>query len=129
MSNTINTNLGVDYRVSNASAPGGLPSRQESVVTTSRINHQSIQLVGTTHELIAAGDVTDDAMAFIRNNSTTATVTVGGDASTVFVPWFDIPPGETAKMPRVDSLAATYLKSTSASTEVLVSLYKVVAPA
>jgi hypothetical protein len=68
-------------------------------------------------------------MALIRNNSTTAVVTVGGDASTVFVPWFDIPPGETAKMPRVDALAATYLKSTAAATEVLVSLYKIVAPA
>lgn len=129
MSNTVNTNLSVDYRVGNQSAPGGLPARQESILTTSRINHQTIQLVGTSHELIAIGDVTDDAMALIRNNSTTAVVTVGGDASTVFVPWFDIPPGETAKMPRVDSLAATYLKSTVAATEVLVTLYKIVAPA
>lgn len=129
MSNTITTTIGVDYRINNVSAPGGLPSRQEAAPTTSRINHQSVQIIGTTHEVIAAGDVTDDAMALIRNNSPTAIVTVGGDASTVFVPWFDIPPGETAKMPRVDSLAATYLKSTAASTEVLVSLYKVVAPA
>lgn len=101
------------------------PFKEISITTTSELTSDNVQLVGTTHEIIAAGDVTDTARCEIENIHATATISVGGDAASVFVPWFTIPPGEKAIMPRVSSLAATYLKSSASSTPVRVTLHKV----
>jgi hypothetical protein len=104
--------------------------QQYAIATTSELVSDAVQVVGTTHEAIEPGDVTDSAFCRIENLSATAVVTVGGDASTVFVPWFSIPPGgPPATLPIVESLSDTYLKSDTASTPVRVTLIKVVAPA
>jgi len=105
------------------------PLSETTIATTSELFADNTQSVGTSHELIAAGDVTDDMLAIVENLHATAIVTVGGDAAAVFVPWFFIPPGERAVMPRLDAVAAAYLKSDTASTPVRVTLVKIVAPA
>lgn len=110
---------------------GSIIARQNSmtettVTTTSELNLDSTQVVGTTHELIAVGDVTDDAVAIIENLHATATVLVGGDSAGAFVEWFSIPPGYPAAIiPQVGALASTYLKASAASTPVRVTLVKV----
>jgi hypothetical protein len=107
-----------------------VPQSEANIATTSNVISDATQLVGTTHEQIAAADVTDDAFAMIENLSATAEVQVGGDASSVFVPWFTIPPGGSpAILPLVAALADTYLISDEAATPVRVTLIKVVAPA
>jgi hypothetical protein len=105
------------------------PLKEVSTVTTSELRTDNVQVVGTTHELIVAGDVTDAAACRIENLHATAVVSVGGDAAGSFVKWFDVPPGEVAYLPRVGALASTYLDSDTASTPVSVALLKVVAPA
>jgi hypothetical protein len=105
------------------------PLKEVSTTTTSELRTDNVQVVGTTHELIAAGDVTDAAACRIENLHATAVVSVGGDAAGSFVKWFDVPPGEVAYLPRVGALASTYLDSDTASTPVSVALLKVVAPA
>jgi hypothetical protein len=102
------------------------PLKEVSTPTTSELRTDNVQIVGTTHEVIAAGDVTDAAACRIENLHATAVVSVGGDAAGSFVKWFDIPPGEVAYLPRVGALATTYLDSTAASTPVSVTLIKVV---
>lgn len=101
------------------------PLKEISTTTTSELRTDNMQIVGTTHEVIAAGDVTDAAACRIENLHATATVSVGGDAAGSFVKWFDIPPGEVAYLPRVGALATTYLDSDTASTPVSVTLIKV----
>jgi hypothetical protein len=101
------------------------PQKLIETATTSHLKTENTQVVGTTHEAVAAGDVTDSAMAHIENLHATAIVSVGGDDTGSFVPWFTIPPGERAHLPRVSSLAATYLKSDTASTNVQVTLIKI----
>ena len=101
------------------------PLKEVSTATTSELRTDNVQIVGTTHEVIAAGDVTDAAACRIENLHATAVVSVGGDAAGSFVKWFDIPPGEVAYLPRVGALATTYLDSDTASTPVSVTLIKV----
>lgn len=108
---------------------GGIPQTQEEVLTDSSAFSQATQLVGTSHEAIAAGDVADSAMCLIKNAHDTATVSVGIEESAVFYPLLEIPPGETAKLPRLTSLAGTFLKSDETDTPVVVSLYEIVDPA
>jgi chemotaxis response regulator CheB len=119
----------VEYQRDAVPSNPDLKSYRYAIDTTSDAAAQISQTVGTSHVALAVGGVTDDALARIRNLSTTATLTIGGDASTVFVPWFSIPPGEEASMPRVESLADTYIRASAASTEAMVTLYKIVAPA
>ena len=119
----------VEYQRDAVPSNPDLKSYRYAIETTSDAAAQVSQTVGTSHVALAVGGVTDDALARIRNLSTTATLTIGGDASTVFVPWFSIPPGEEASMPRVESLADTYIRASAASTEAMVTLYKIVAPA
>lgn len=107
---------------------GGIPQSQEEVLIDSSAFRQGTQVVGTTHEAIAAGDVADSAMCLIRNMHATAVISVGIEESAVFYPLLEIPPGETAKLPRLTSLAGTFLKSDEADTPVVVSLYEIVAP-
>ena len=102
------------------------PQKVVEKTTTSELNTDNVQIVGTTHEVIAAGDVTDSAACRIENLHATAIVSVGGDSGGSFVKWFDVPPGEVAYLPRVGTLASTYLDSDTASTPVQVTLIKVV---
>jgi hypothetical protein len=86
-----------------------------------------VQIVGTTHETIAAGDVTDDAMVWIKNLSDTATISIGGDSGGSFVEWFFLAPGDPeAFMGRAGTLSTTYLKSSAATTPIGVRLVKIV---
>ena len=99
---------------------------QTTISTTSELATDNIQIVGTTHEVIAAGDVTDDAYLEVENLHATALVQIGGDAAGSFVPWCDIPAGScTARFPIASSLAGTYLKSDTASTPIRVQLVKI----
>lgn len=127
MSNTIRTAIRTEYLVA-GSVSYSIPNKTESVATTSELLHQTTQLVGTSHEQLSIGDMTDDCLAILRNSHATATVEVGVEVSSTFYPLFEIPAGETAKLPRISSLAGTHLKASGASTPVLVALYKVVAP-
>jgi hypothetical protein len=129
MSNAIRTTIKVEYFEDNAIVRS-IPSRVYNVVTTSGIVSDNTQLVGTTHEQVAIGDVTDDAFLMVQNMHATALVQVGLDVSTVFTPLVDIPAGgPPAIIPIASTLADTYLKSTVASTPVRVTLIKVVVPA
>lgn len=101
------------------------PYKEVSITTTSELTSDNVQIVGTTHEVIAAGDVTDSARCEIENIHASATISVGGDSTGSFVLWFTIPAGEKAVLPRVGALASTYLKSSAVSTPVRVTLHKV----
>jgi hypothetical protein len=125
MANTITFSARLQYARDSVSV-WNPPYQNVATTTTTEIKSDNTQIVGTTHELIAAGDVTDNAVCRIENLHATATVSVGGDSAGSFVKWFDIPAGEVAYMPRVGALASTYLKSTTASTSVQVTLAKVV---
>ncbi len=128
MANAIKTSLRIEIIRENVNIRT-TPLTQTSVATTSELYSDNTQVVGTSHELIAAGDVTDDAIAIIENLHATATVTIGGDSGGSFVPWIDIPAGyPAAVLPQVATLASTYLKSSVASTSVRVTLVKIVAP-
>lgn len=106
------------------------PFKAWSISTTSDIVLTTTQIVGTTHELVAAGDATDDCLMIVENRHATATVQIGGDSGGSFVPWIDIPAGyPEAVLPVVSTLASTYLKSSAANTNVRVTLIKIVAPA
>jgi hypothetical protein len=108
--------------------PGQL--RQIAIVTTSDLIDEKTQIVGTAHEVIAVGDMTDDAYVEISNPHATAVVQIGIDDSSVFVPLIDIPPGyPAAVIPQASALADLCLKSSVASTPVRVTLVKIVAPA
>ena len=128
MSNTIRMAMRLQFVRDNVTIVNP-PLKEVLTVTTSELRTDNVQVVGTTHELIAAGDVTDAAACRIENLHATAVVSVGGDAAGSFVKWFDVPPGEVAYLPRVGALASTYLDSDTASTPVSVTLLKVVAPA
>jgi len=125
MSNTIRTTMAIDNVVAGARSFGSLPQRQEEVVTYSSKMHQTVQVVGTTHELLSVGDVPDPAMCIVRNLHATATVSLGIEVSSVFYPLVDIPPGEESKLSRLEAVASTYIKSSVASTQALVTLYEI----
>ena len=106
------------------------PFKTTSVDTTSEIFAETTQVVGTTHELVAAGDATDDTMMIVENLHATAIIEIGGDDTGSFVSWVTIPPGyPPAVIPLASSLASTYLQSDTASTPIRVTLVKIVAPA
>jgi hypothetical protein len=129
MTNQIRTQFKLDYLRANV-VERATPVKGVTIETTSDLYSDNTQIVGTTHELLALGDVTDDAFAVIENLHASAEVSVGGDDASVFVEWFSIPAGyPPAVIPKVAALASTYLKSTAADTPVRVSIYKVVAPA
>jgi hypothetical protein len=108
--------------------PGQLS--QISIETTSDLIDEKTQIVGTTHEAIALGDVTDDAYLEVSNPHATAVIQIGIDDTGVFVPLIDIPPGyPAAVIPLASSLAGTYLKSDTASTPIRITLIKIVEPA
>jgi len=122
---SIRTTLRVENLSGNNAIHGGVPNRTDTTLTDSSLTSQSIQVVGTSHVAAVGGAVGDGAYVVIQNRSTTATVTVGGDAATVFQPWFTIPPGAPpAVIPRID-MSDLFLKSTAANTEVLVTAYKI----
>ena len=102
------------------------PLTQYSVETTSELVNETTQVVGTTHELIAAGDVTDDAFCIVENLHATAKVQIGLEVAAAFTAVIDIPAGgPPAILPAVSTLASTYLQSDTASTPVRITLIKV----
>ena len=122
--------MAFDYADSANAITRAIQQRNHVVETDSEIAHDTTQIVGTSHELISAGDATDTVFARIENLSTTATIKIGGDASTVFVPWIAIAPGDPpAIVPRVEALASTYLQASAADTPIRITLCKIVAPA
>lgn len=122
---SIRTTLRVENISGNTQGPASVPNLTNTVETESSLVSQSVQVVGTSHAAAEGGAVGDGAYVVIQNRSSTATITVGGDAATVFVPWFTIPPGAPpAIIPRVD-MSDLYLKSSATGTEVLVSAYKI----
>lgn len=126
MANYIQTIFGVTRVVNNALGTGSITQEQENVSTTSNKIFMNYQEIGTTHEVISVGDITDNCMAVLKNTHATAVIEVGVVVSTVFYPLFKIPPGERSKLSRVSSLAGTYFKSTVANAELEVTLYKIV---
>ena len=129
MANAVKTTLRIEYSESNVLIRS-LPMRAFNVETTSNLISDNTQIVGTAHDQVAVGDVTDDAMMIVENLHATALVQVGIDDATVFVPVVDIPAGgPPAILPIASALADTYLKSSTASTPVRVTLIKIVAPA
>jgi len=129
MANAIKTTIKVEYSESGVLIRS-LPMRAFDVATTSNLLSDNTQLVGTTHEQVVVGDVTDDATMIVENLHATALVQIGIDDAAVFVPVVDIPAGgPPAVLPVASSLAATYLQSSVASTPVRVTLVKIVAPA
>jgi len=105
--------------------PGAIPATAKDIATTSTVTYQAAQIIGTTEVAIVAGAATDACLCAITNQHATATVSVGLVVSTVFYPLATIPPGETAYLPRLSSIAGTFLRSSAASTGVLVTLIKI----
>jgi hypothetical protein len=121
----IRTTLRVENITANSQGAAGVPNLTNSVNTDSSLISQSVQLVGTSHVAAQGGAVGDGAYVVVQNESTTATLTVGGDAAGVFVPWFTIPPGAPpAIIPRIN-MSALFLRSSAANTQVLISSYKI----
>lgn len=103
-----------------------LPTSDTSISTTSDLCVITQQIVGTTHEVVASGDVTDTALMEVTNLHASATISVGGDSGGSFVKWFDIAAGDPpARLPRVGALASTYLKSSAANTPIQIVLAKI----
>lgn len=128
MANSVKTTLKVEWYRGTVLERPQQPTTY-TVETTSEIINDSTQIVGTTHELLDAGDATDDCFAKIEHSHASAVVQIGVDNGGTFVPLFDIPAGgPPAIIPRVSALASTYLKSDTASTPVRVMLAKIVAP-
>jgi len=125
MANTIRTTMRAEF-LRDGVIRHTLPSKTESVTTTSDVIHSTTQLVGTTQETISVGDATDSVLTILENLHATAYVEVGVVVAATFYPLFRIIAGETAKMPRTSVLADTYLKASAANTTVLVTHYKVV---
>ena len=128
MTNSIKVSSRLE-RLRNNVSVSSPPLSQVTIETTSEQALDNVQVVGTSHELVAVNDVTDDAYMEVQNLHATALVQIGGDASGTFVPWCDIPAGyPPARFPVVSTLANTYLQSSAASTPVRVILVKIVAP-
>lgn len=125
MANSIRTTIRAEF-LRDSVIRHTLPSKTETVATTSDVIHSTTQLVGTTHEVISAGDATDNVLTMLENLHATAYVEVGVVVSATFYPVFKIPAGETAKMPRTSVLATTYVKASAVDTTLLVTHYKVV---
>jgi len=122
---SIRTTLRVENISANSSQRRGLPNRVDTVETESALTSQSVQVVGTSYVAAEGGAVGDGAYVVVQDRSTTATVSVGGEASSAFVPWFTIPPGTPpAIIPRID-MSDLFLRSSAANTEVLVTAYKI----
>lgn len=103
-----------------------VPSKEFSVTTTSGLCDIKTQIVGTTHEVVTAGDITDTCFLRIYNMSSTATISVGADSTGSFVKWFDIGPGDPpGQLPRAGAIATTYVKSSAANTEIRLVLAKI----
>lgn len=104
------------------------PLTEIQIATTSDLFSDNTQTVGTSHEQLDVGDVTDDAVVIIENLHATAIVEVGGDATGAFVSWITIPPGyPPAILPKASALADVYLKSDTATTQVRVTMAKIAA--
>ncbi len=126
MANYITTTFGLNRILTNLMGTGAIPSEQEQIETTSNKTLQNTQDVGTSHEVLVINDMTDNCMVLLKNLHTTAIVQVGVVVAATFYPLFSIPPGERSKMSRATALANIYLLSDTASTEVEVSIYKIV---
>lgn len=129
MANTIRLTTRVEYLGDGSPASPQLQSKTTSITTTSAIHSQVTQLVGTSEETLFAGDQTDDVVCVVENRAASASLSMGLVVSGTYYPLFDIPAGERAILPRLDTLASTYIKASAANTPALVTLYKVVAPA
>lgn len=129
MADQLTGSLELKRIVGGAAAAGAIPKKAIAVnLDPSRLFYQAIQDVGLAAEAIAVGDVTDDAIAIIENLDTVAgdgaVLSIGYDNGG-FVSFVDVPVGGLpAILPTVAALANVQLKSDTASTQVLVSLYK-----
>ncbi len=125
MANTLYLQDRLDYRIEGLSR-FATPSRNYQLETTSNITHATVQLVGTTHETISAGDATDTCYAIVENLHASATVQYGYDDTGSFVAIGAVSAGDPpARLGRIDTLANLYLKSSVASTPVSVTLIKI----
>lgn len=125
MAVSLQSQLNITRLVDNVPDIGGIPSEAETVASTSDMMRQLYQTVTTTHETVDAGDMTDNCMVLIKNKHATAIIEVGVVVAATFYPLFTVPPGERAKLPRLSSLAGTYLKSNVVNVSVEVTLYKI----
>lgn len=129
MANSVRVTSRVEYLAESVPSEPALRSYTKAVATTSTTHSQVTQLVGTTEELLTAGDQTDDVMCIVENKAASASLSMGVLVSGTYYPLFDIPAGERAILPRLDALGSTYIKASAASTPALVTLFKIVAPA
>lgn len=126
MANTFKIGVKTDWLI-DAVLNTSRPYKEFSTSTTSGLLFDNSQVVGTSHELVAIGDVTDDAVMIVENMHATALVQVGSEVAAAFAPFIDIPAGgPPAILPRASTLSATYLQSDTASTTVRVTLVKIV---
>ena len=123
---TVTIRFAVSNIESGVQKPGAIPSSAFDIATTSTVTYQATQVVGTTEAVVVAGAATDNCLCAITNQHATAVVSVGVVVSAVFYPLLTIPAGETAYMPRLSSIAGTYVKSSVATTGILVTLIKIV---
>lgn len=110
----------------NAQESGGIPLRTVTIETTSSQRMQNVQLIGTSEEVLEYGDLSGEVLAYARNLHASAVVEVGIVQSATFYPLSEIHPGDGyVKLGRLSSLAGTYLKSDTASTELEILLHEI----
>lgn len=104
---------------------GSNPVSAESIASTDSGYHSTQQTVGTTHELISAGDLTDDVWLEVENTDETNYVEYGVDVAATFHAFGKILPKHRVVLGIASSLAGSYLKADTASCRCNISLYKI----
>ena len=114
MANEVTLNFGLQFSKSGSRMT--IPSETEYVDVSAQPKVSATQSIGTTHELVAMGDVgtSTAGVSFFRNLDSTNYVKLGLVASATFYPLFIIPAGKKGYMPRLAN-QALYAKANTAS--------------
>lgn len=125
MPNTVKYTRQFTYVRGSASEEYGSQRVIDVSTTSGRTHGPATQLVGTTEELLQAGDMTDDLLTVLRNIHATQYIEVGLVVAATFYPLFKIPAGEEAVLPRLSAVANVYVKGSGADTELNVLHFKI----
>lgn len=97
----------------------------EPLASTDSAFHQTQQVVGTSHELVSAGDLTDDVWVEVENTDETNYVEYGVEVAAAFHAFGKIPPKMRVVLGIASSLAGSYLQANTATCKCIISLYKI----
>lgn len=106
---------------------GGFPTAQQQIDTVSVRRSITTQIVGTTEEVVAYGDLSaTECLAYMRCLTDGAEITYGTVVSATYYPIGVLNSAlGYAKLGIVDNLANLYVKSDTADTEVEIVLHEI----